>query len=407
MLKKLVALAQTDFCPGANVYVYWLKEPVGWFVVALGCSVLIGIFFSPIGWSIAAGLAAVLVLGLGFPWVATRLLRCELRCDVTELHEGEQANLVLSVRNPLPLPVLGVVIENYFKSADSTLNLGEGLASSFECGLARVPALSSAEYRLPIQPEYRGSYPTGVPSIACGFPFGIYTARRPVEDVTPVLVRPLVLPLQGESEFSGKQLAEVGDGSRPTHHGDFLGVREFRRGDSLRSIHWVQSAKQDQLVVCERGGPQKCTVTIELSTARCEGGDLDARENLAWRVRIAATLVDLLSARHIPFRLRVDGALVSLPFGRAAAIAGWDYLAAIPLDSTEPAADQDLTCNTTEAGFSIFPTSPGTASGDRYVRLYVRLGEGANAASSLIDLDEPIDEQLDLILEEANRDFAA
>ncbi|MEM8733865.1 MAG: DUF58 domain-containing protein [Planctomycetota bacterium] len=411
MLKKLAYILQTDFCPGANVYVYWLKEPVGWFVVALACSVLIGIYFSPVGWSIAAGLAAVLLLGLGFPWVATRLLRCELRCDVTELHEGEEAKLILSIRNPMPLPVLGVVIENYFRSADALLNTNEQLASSFECGLARVPAFSSAEYRLPIQPKYRGRYPTGEPSIACGFPFGIYTARRPVAEVTPVLVRPLILPLTGESEFSGKQLAEVGDGSRPTHHGDFLGVREFRRGDSLRSIHWVQSAKQDQLVVCERGGPQKCTVTIELSTTRSEGGDLDARENLAWRVRIAATLVDLLSARHIPFRLRIDGELLALPLGRSAAIKGWDLLAEIPLDSPKHNDDVELMAASNEPGFSILPASAGSHASDRYVRIYVRLGDQAGStgepASGLIDLDEPIDEQLDLLLEEANRDFAA
>ncbi|MEM6471796.1 MAG: DUF58 domain-containing protein, partial [Planctomycetota bacterium] len=32
----------TDFCPWANRFVYWLKEPVGWFVIATAISVLVG-----------------------------------------------------------------------------------------------------------------------------------------------------------------------------------------------------------------------------------------------------------------------------------------------------------------------------------------------------------------------------
>ena len=28
----------TDFCPSANRFVYWLKEPVGWFVLAASVS---------------------------------------------------------------------------------------------------------------------------------------------------------------------------------------------------------------------------------------------------------------------------------------------------------------------------------------------------------------------------------
>ena len=33
-------LLTTDFCPWANRFVFWLKEPVGWFVLATAISVM-------------------------------------------------------------------------------------------------------------------------------------------------------------------------------------------------------------------------------------------------------------------------------------------------------------------------------------------------------------------------------
>ena len=112
-LDTVASLANHDFCPWANRYVYWLKEPVGWFVVALAVSILVGLFLSPMGWTVAAGLSMVLVLGLGFPWMATRTLVCELKPVSTSLHERQASQLELTVRNRLPIPILGLMIEGY------------------------------------------------------------------------------------------------------------------------------------------------------------------------------------------------------------------------------------------------------------------------------------------------------
>ena len=104
----------TDFCPWANRYVYWLKEPVGWFALALVVSVLVGAFVSPLGWSVGAGLATVIVLGLGFPWLATRCVRCHLQPVDWELQERQESHLSFTVANYLPLPVTGLRVEGYF-----------------------------------------------------------------------------------------------------------------------------------------------------------------------------------------------------------------------------------------------------------------------------------------------------
>lgn len=443
---RIVELLSTDFCPSANRYVYWLKEPVGWFFVALVASGLVGAFLSPTGWTIAAGILAVLFLGLGFPWIATRCIRCEISCEDVAIHEGDTAHLVLKVANRLPIPVIGLVIEDYFETRTSAASTDDpsGRAQQGTCGLARIPAFAKANYRLPINPEYRGHYPAKTPAMACAFPFGIFTARALVAKVSPVTVRPLLLPLASELEFSGSQMAESGYGNRPVDHGEFLGVRTFRRGDSLRSIHWAQSARLDEIIVCERGGPQKSPLRIALATAACTGQRWEIRENLAWRVRIAASLIDLFAARHTPFELFIDGAQQRLPEGSKGCTSAWDLLAAIPLNPSplcsvlpalekpgepEPAADRFARPLSTATMYGIHISAVdenGTAMPGRYVGVKMNLWQnsGSSAHQTLrrggtidrssdhrnalrIDLEQPIDRQLVHLLQEASRDSTA
>ncbi len=405
-LRNILNLANRDFCPGANKYVYWLKEPVGWFVVALAVSLLVGVFLSPLGWTVAAGLAAVLALGLGLPWLATRTLVCELRPLNTELHEGEVSELELEVQNRLPIPILGLMVEGFLTLPLS--DFGSAFEQQPDVGLARVPPLSSAVYRLRIQPEYRGRYPSIPPAMTCAFPFGIWTARRLLDRITPVTVWPLLIPMDGLFEFTGKRLSETGSGQRASTHGDFMGVREFRRGDSLKSIHWVQSARLEELIVCERGGPQQQAVEVHLSTARCIGTRGEARENLAWRVRIAASFIDLLVARHFPFQLSIDGERCNIPEDAAGRRIAWNLLADIPLDSsiTRRIAEGVVPQNrASRIRISVADEGHQTLLA-KYLQIDIQhashgIRDDHSARSRVIDLDQDISEQLNRLLEEA------
>ena len=184
----------TDFCPWANRYVYWLKEPVGWFVLATLASVLVGMFLSPIGWTLAVGLVSLIAIGLVFPWLATRCVRCRLRPVEESVSECGETAVELAVKNYLPAPLTGLVLRGFFdghcRTRDSELH-----AVAPDIVLARVPALSSVTYRLPVTPEYRGVYPAQSPVLACAFPFVIWTARRTVREFETVTVLPLVGPI--------------------------------------------------------------------------------------------------------------------------------------------------------------------------------------------------------------------
>lgn len=330
-------LLNTDFCPQFNRYVYWLKEPVGWFALAAVASLLVGAFLSPIGWTLAAGLIAMIIAGLALPWVAVRFTECKLEPVFDEINEMETSQLLLTVRNRLPLPLWGLMIEGYLaapiQNRGLTGDISEEIERKPDVGLACVPALCEATFRLSIRPEYRGTYPVEMPFVACAFPFGIWTARRKMSRVTPVTVWPMRCDLSGLLDVGGANAADEGVGDRVGTSGDFLGVRPFRRGDSLRSIHWAQTARLDSLVVCDRAGPQRQTVSLEIDTQPIHVSPLAAREHLAWRVRIVASLAELLCARHIPFELVVDGETQIVATGQQGLKLALDRLAKIPLDS--------------------------------------------------------------------------
>jgi len=407
---RLSRLLTTDFCPWANRFVYWLKEPIGWFALATLASVLVGFFLSPLGWTLAAGLTAVLVFGMGFPWLATRCVRCSLHPACGELHERQTSYLQLSVRNCLPLPIMGLMVEGYL-SASSAIAEPQGLSDAPEAALERIPAFSTATYRLPILAEYRGRYPKQAPNIACAFPFGIWTAKREIRDLSPVTVLPLLIPISEELDFSGEQLADVGVGNRASTHGDFLGARDFRRGDSLKNIHWAQSARQDQLVVCERGGPQNQAIELHVSTVHCQGTSSESRENLAWRVRIAASLVELLSARHLPYRLIIDGKVCGVSDSASGRKPALHKLAEIPLDGPIPASHGHAYSGSDSQkgnGVCWIAISAPSPSASNHPAAYVNVEMGLHSkglrqrrnAARLIDLDNDITGQLNHWLSE-------
>ena len=179
----------TDFCPWANRFVYWLKEPIGWFVLATAISVLIGLYFSPIGWTLAASLTAIMVVGMAWPLVAIHVTTCSLRPETDCIHEDDACRMVVSVRNRVPVPVWGLAVEGYLdcESDDAMPTVG----------LACVPPLCVSDFGITVSPSLRGRYPIQTPHVSCSFPFGIWTARRKLATTKSLTVWPKVFPVDG------------------------------------------------------------------------------------------------------------------------------------------------------------------------------------------------------------------
>jgi len=304
--ERLSGLLTNDFCPGFNRYVYWLKEPIGWFVLATLISVIVGLYVTPVGWTMAVALSAVMLVGVAWPFIAVRSAVCGLYPEVSAVHEGDACRLFFTVRNRLPVPIWGLAVEGYLDCDEA--------ADIPTVSLAWIPPLCTAEYPLAIQPQLRGHYPIVQPQVACGFPFGIWTARRALAASERLTVWPKVYPVAGICPLAGSSAAEDGDGQRPGGGGDPLGCRGYRQGDSPRHIHWAHSARTDTLIVTERGAPQRVSVDVIVDVAPAASiqrlGDAAVRQQLAWQMRVAASLISNLQVTHVPSRLWLGDQLV-------------------------------------------------------------------------------------------------
>ena len=102
----------------------------------------------------------------------------------------------------------------------------------------------------PLVAARRGRFVVGPPTVRRADPFGLWEDHRTLPLRTEVLVVPTVVPLVGMPGSTGSQSAASGRSTNGTIGGDpDVGVRPYRSGDDIRTIHWRASARHDELVV--------------------------------------------------------------------------------------------------------------------------------------------------------------
>src|SRR5207248_5521256 len=118
---------------------------------------------------VAGALAAVLAVGIVWPWVSMRGVRCELSFAQHRVREGEAVQAVLRVQNRFPFPTWGLVLDRGLTSHDG---------DSGCVGLARVPGWTSSVFNWEFITQQRGVYPLARPELATAVPFALSRAAR-------------------------------------------------------------------------------------------------------------------------------------------------------------------------------------------------------------------------------------
>ena len=309
LLQKTNQALSHDFCPWANRWVYWLKSPFWGVMLATGLSLICGIFLKTEALWITAIFLLVAGIGVSLPWLAMQGIEVHLAFDIRRSRVGQPVLVRLRVRNRWPWPVWGLSVVRGFALREAS-DTGEGVS------LARVPAWATVEYSWPFVPHIRGLYPLAAPEVETGFPFGLYRAARKATVDGHVVVWPETVVLSGlpdaaETRQSADQLADrrVGD------FGDILGTRQFRQGDSLRRVHWAQTARQQQLIVCERQAPVTSAVRVILDVApgshpTCDASERHANDTMELAVQVAASVCESLHRQHCRIELVLNDQLL-------------------------------------------------------------------------------------------------
>lgn len=321
-------VANHDFCPSWNWLFYTLKEPVGWVVAAIMFSLLVGLLVGPQGYVLAIAFTALLVLGLAWPWLSMKGIRCSLVLPDRRVSENQDLVVLFRVKNYWPLPVFGMMVKGDFLQA---------LNEADECvafALRRIAAWSESEFRIPIKPRRRGRLPTGEVIVANGFPFGLIDISKSVARSTSVLVWPSCESLDGFPVSDSTRFSLHGAlRDRSGNDGDSIGVRCYRNGDRLRNIHWAQTVRSQRLMVRERQtiSSTDATVVLDLSPSIHAGSGIHSSNE--WAIRIAASICSHLHESQSPVRVVCVG-LPSLKQysadNRSGLRAVMDFLADLP-----------------------------------------------------------------------------
>lgn len=157
----------------------------------------------------------------------------------------------------------------------------------------------------------RGWARLGPFTVVSEFTPGLFTYRRIVPVVNRILVYPrlgilnrrFLDPLLARVEYSELASNDFARGQE-----EFAGLREFRDGDSPRSIHWKMSARvPHRLLVREHDDPRVRDVAILLETYIPKPNDPRRRTRLERAIPFAATLADALLAEGYRVRFRAFG----------------------------------------------------------------------------------------------------
>jgi uncharacterized protein (DUF58 family) len=233
------------------------------------------------GWLfvLSALLLGTVLAGLPLAGRMTRGVRVERRVPA-EVHQGEEAYVELIVVNPTRGLRAGIVVDDAMFAPASfdvgTLRPGERV----ELATVRVA-------------ERRGPQEGGTVTLRSAAPFGVAERRRGVPAPGACLVLPKVWPL-GRLAFvdaTATNERAMHEGPRRGTGPEFLGVREYRAGDSMRHVHWPSTARTGAVMVREFEEERTRSVAIVVDTVADAGQTwtpLDACCSAAASIALAA-----------------------------------------------------------------------------------------------------------------------
>lgn len=263
----------------------------------------------------ALGLATVLIVGVTIPIALVRLVTVHVKIERTRATAGDEVEFRVRCPTPFGWPTPGLVLRSPFSDEQQSLTV----------------SVSRHERIMSFLAPRRGVYDLGQMVVSCSFPFGLLAARKLVANAGTAIIwpRPIAIELPINTRvvsIAGELLCRTGD------QGDAAGVRPYRRGDSMRVIHWRQTARHDQLIVRDRsiaGWPRQLG---RLDNRQCSYRN---PEEFELAVRLAAGMLTVARAREAALSLSIDNAQLNITTAEDARRA-LDVLAAARMEVFDP-----------------------------------------------------------------------
>ena len=166
--------------------------------------------------------------------------------------------------------------------------------------LMRLGSRASKTIAYGVKCYRRGEFTFPRVTVEASSPFGILRLRKNFQAPLSMLVYPACYPLDRLPQSSDAwsisgALLKVRAGSL------FCGSREYQTGDSLRHIHWRNSARRDTLMVKEFEETTRSALAITFDASRSFGQGKES--TLEYAVKIAASASRYCTSRGMAFHL--------------------------------------------------------------------------------------------------------
>lgn len=254
----------------AVLFLIGTNVQAGWLYVL--CALLLGAVFT----------------GVLLPFAALRGVRAELIAPA-ETEQGGEAFVDVRLSNTARGVRWSVVV------ADAHLEHAEVFVPSVHPG-------ERVELTTLRTPSTRGELRTTRLEVRSSAPFGVSERRRHLVVDAGTLVLPRVFPLGSMPFVDATSTNDTGIHPSPRrgHGPEYMGVRDYRSGDSMRHVHWGLTARHGQVMVREFEEERTRRLAVVIDTERDEG---EAWTPLDRACSVAASLLDAASAHGHGARL--------------------------------------------------------------------------------------------------------
>lgn len=214
---------------------------------------------------------------------------------------GEPARVDLAMTNEGWIPTGSLLLEE---------ELPYSLGSRPRFVVGRM--LGSRHLTYQVRSDVRGRFEIGPMTVRVNDPFGLVELRRSFQSSTALIVTPRPVPLTSVGSVSGQSAA--GD-ARPrsfaSGSAEDVTVREYRRGDELRRVHWRSSARVGELMVRREEQPWQSRATVLLDNRSHVHRGTGAASSFETAVVVAASVAVHLERHGFTVRLVTSSGEVS------------------------------------------------------------------------------------------------
>lgn len=206
---------------------------------------------------------------------------------------GEPARVDLALTNEGWIPTGSLLLED---------SVSYSLGSRPRFVVGRMLGSRNLSYQ--VRSDVRGRFEIGPMTVRVNDPFGLVELGRSFQTSTALIVTPRPVPLTSIGAVAGQSAA--GD-ARPrsfaSGSAEDVTVREYRRGDELRRVHWRSSARVGELMVRREEQPWQSRATVLLDNRSHVHRGTGAASSFEAAVVVAASVAVHLERHGFTVRL--------------------------------------------------------------------------------------------------------